>query len=105
MDKVGVSTNSGNEVSVASAYSIAKTNVDQYYINNQNDFKSPKYVSVLPKRQQLRGSIETVDEVDYYFLFTPLPRFLLSLITMMELLNLKLLLSIAINGLLKKMPV
>jgi hypothetical protein len=70
MDKVGVSSNSNNEETIATAFSIAKTNVDQYYLNNQNDFKAPKYVKTLPPRQQLRGKIETIDEVpsvtDYY---------------------------------------
>lgn len=67
MDKVGVSTNSSSEDTIAVSYSLAKSNVNQYYLDNQQDFKAPQYVDVLPPKEKfLRGKIESVDEVRNY---------------------------------------
>ncbi len=49
---------------MASAYSIAKTKVDQYFVNNQKGYSSPKYVAKLPPREKIGGGkIVTIDEV------------------------------------------
>ena len=63
MDKVGVSTNNNNKVEYAVSYSKGKVHTNQYYLENQNDFKSPKIMKKLPKRKEIRGKIETVSEV------------------------------------------
>lgn len=63
MDKIGVASNNNNNVEIAVSYSAAKIHTDQYFLENSKDFVSPKYVKILPPRKQLRGKIETVDEV------------------------------------------
>ncbi len=63
VNKVGVATNTNSESTIASAYSIASTKNDPYYENNKGNFASPKYVKKLPIRKQMRGPIESVDEV------------------------------------------
>jgi hypothetical protein len=43
---------------------MAKTSVDQYFINNQKGYSTPKYVSTLPSRKPITGGkIVSVDEV------------------------------------------
>jgi hypothetical protein len=55
---------------IASSFNLAKANVDQFYLQHQNDFKGVTYVDVLPPRKQLRGEVTSVLEVpsvtDYY---------------------------------------
>ena len=71
-DKVGVSSNRGQS-ELAVSYSVANTNVDQFYAQNQNDYKKPQYVSSLPKRASLNTGEQFTPEVnekpsnnDYY---------------------------------------
>jgi hypothetical protein len=72
MDKVGVASNLSfdSNGSMAVAYSLGRTHVDDFYLNNPKDFTGVQYVNQLPQRKQLRGEITTVDEVasetDYY---------------------------------------
>ena len=64
-DKVGVASNDmkGNAV-MATSYAIAKTNTDQYFVNNQKGYNTPTYVAKLPKRAAIAGGkIVSVDEV------------------------------------------
>jgi len=70
-DKVGVASTDKSGAVMAVAYSVAKTNTDQYFINNQKGYASPEYVAKLPKRKPLSGGeIISVDELpsatDYY---------------------------------------
>jgi len=71
-DKVGVASSDQKSNSVlATSYSIAKTNTDQFFINNQKGYATPEYVAKLPTRKPLTGGkIVSVDEVaseaDYY---------------------------------------
>jgi len=65
MDKIGAASNKNNKVEFAVSYSEAKIHTNQYFLENSKDFVSPKYVKTLPARKQLRGKIETVDEVFY----------------------------------------
>lgn len=63
--------NASNTAKVSTSYSIAKVQTDQFYVDNQANFKSPLVVAVLPPRINLNtGKIETIDElpseVDYY---------------------------------------
>ena len=67
MDKVGISSNNNNKIEYAVSYSEGKVNTDQFYLENKNDFKSPKIVKKLPKRKEIRGKIQTVDEVNFKF--------------------------------------
>ena len=60
-----------SNVQLSSAYEIAKIHNDQFYVDNQANFKPPLIVSKLPPRTNLNsGKIETIDEVasetDYY---------------------------------------
>ena len=65
MDKIGVASNNNNNVEIAVSYSEAKIHTNQFFLENSKDFVSPKYVKTLPARKQLRGKIETVDEVKF----------------------------------------
>ena len=56
---------------LSSAYEVAKVNLDQIYVENSGNYKTPTVVAKLPPRENLNtGKIETVDEVtsesDYY---------------------------------------
>lgn len=45
------------------SYSVARTQTNEYYEKNYNDFKNPEYVEKLPPRKQLRGETTTVEEI------------------------------------------
>lgn len=84
MDKIGVASNTDKKTEVAVSFAIGKVHTDQYYLENQSEFKDVKIVKKLPKRKQIRGQITSVDEVIYLI---KKYRFLLLKIIMMELLS------------------
>jgi len=47
----------------AVSYAVGKVHTDQYYLENQSDFKSVKIVKKLPKRKEIRGKITSIEEV------------------------------------------
>ena len=50
---------------MAVSYGIAKTNTDQFFINNQKGYATPEYVATLPPRIPISGGkIVSVDEVN-----------------------------------------
>ena len=50
---------------MAVSYGIAKTNTDQFFINNQKGYATPTYVATLPPRAPIAGGkIVSVDEVN-----------------------------------------
>ena len=69
---MGVATNLSfdSNGSMAVSYSLGKAKIDDFYLNNQKDFKGVTYVQTLPVRKQLRGEITSVVEIpsetDYY---------------------------------------
>ena len=49
---------------IATSYAIAKTNTDQFFINNQKGYATPEYVATLPPRKPITGGkIVSIDEV------------------------------------------
>lgn len=63
MNKIGESSNTNNKMQYAVSYAVGKVHTDQFYLENQSDFKSVKIVKKLPKRKEIKGKITTVDEV------------------------------------------
>ncbi len=60
-----------SKVTLSTAYEIAKVKTNQYYVDNEANFKAPLIVAKLPKKNNLNiGKPETVDEIasetDYY---------------------------------------
>ena len=83
---MGASSNDKANTVMAVSYAIAKTNNDQYFINNQKGYATPEYVATLPPRKTLTGGkIVSVDEVSLYLLLS----FLLKQIIMTDQENLK----------------
>ena len=70
MNKIGESSNTNEKIQIAVSYAVGKVHTDQFYLENKNDFKSVQIVKKLPKRKELRGKIQSIDEVIFlYFIF------------------------------------
>jgi hypothetical protein len=65
MNKIGESSNTSEKIQYAVSYAVGKVHTDQFYLENSSDFKSVEIVKKLPKRKQLRGKIQSIDEVIY----------------------------------------
>ena len=64
MNKIGESSNTNEKIQIAVSYAVGKVHTDQYYLENQSEFKSVKIVKKLPKRKEIRGKIESIIEVN-----------------------------------------
>ena len=70
MNKIGESSNTSEKMEYAVSFAVGKVHTDQFYLENKNDFKSVQIVKKLPKRKELRGKIQSIDEVIFfYFIF------------------------------------
>ena len=68
MNSEGLATNLNSETVEAVTYGLAnQMKLDQIYVENQKDYKSPAIVNVLPPRQPISdNTVETVEEVKYF---------------------------------------
>jgi hypothetical protein len=66
MNKEGSSSNMGTDTVEAITYGLANSmKMDQFFVDNQKDFKPPQIVEKLPPRALLTGgNVETVEEVN-----------------------------------------
>jgi hypothetical protein len=64
MNKIGESSNTSEKMEYAVSFAVGKVHTDQYYLENQSEFKSVKIVKKLPKRKEIRGKIESIIEVN-----------------------------------------
>jgi len=71
LDKIGNGSNDKINSVASVAYGKAKITTDQYFINNQKGYSTPKYIAKLPAREAIKGGkivsiTELPSEIDYY---------------------------------------